>query len=189
MAAKKPTRFMSNSHLILEELSRKCDGRHAHQPLLDGRAKAAAIYPEGLCRAMCRGLVRQLAQKRAKVKSLLKVSAETKVGEKPEEEEHDQETARAWDDVSGKELDATGVQDARRKEMDYIEKKQVWTKASKAEAIKSGCKIVGGRWVDVDKGDATTPDYRSRFVAKEINTGYEEGLYASTPPLRRFAGY
>ena len=27
------------------------------------------------------------------------------------------------------------------------------------------------------------PDYRSRFVAKEINTGQEEGLFASTPPL------
>ena len=46
-----------------------------------------------------------------------------------------------------------------------------------------GCKVVGGRWVDVDKGDSSRPDYRSRFVAKEINTGYEEGLYASTPPL------
>ena len=46
-----------------------------------------------------------------------------------------------------------------------------------------GCKVVGGRWVDVDKGDLHRPDYRSRFVAKEINTGYEEGLYASTPPL------
>ena len=59
----------------------------------------------------------------------------------------------------------------------------MWWKASKAEALKLGCKVVGGRWVDVDKGDLQRPDYRSRFVAKEINTGYEEGLYASTPPL------
>ena len=42
---------------------------------------------------------------------------------------------------------------------------------------------MGSRWVDVDKGDASKPEYRSRLVAKEINTGYEEGLYASTPPL------
>ena len=90
-AAKKPTRFMSNSHLVLEELCRTCDGKHAHQFLLDCRAKAVAIYPEGLCQAICQGLVRQLAQKKAKVKSLFKVSAETKVGEKPEEEEHEQE--------------------------------------------------------------------------------------------------
>ena len=43
--------------------------------------------------------------------------------------------------------------------------------------------LVGGRWLDVDKGDVDRPEYRSRFVAKEINTGPEEGLFASTPPL------
>ena len=42
---------------------------------------------------------------------------------------------------------------------------------------------MGSRWVDVDKGDANRPEYRSRLVAKEINTAYEDGLYASTPPL------
>ena len=47
--------------------------------------------------------------------------------------------------------------------------------AEKAEAIRMGCKVVGGRWVDVDKGDTTRPDYRSRFVAKEK---------ASTAPWR-----
>ena len=37
--------------------------------------------------------------------------------------------------------------------------------------------------MDVDKGDTSRPDYIRIFVAKEINTGYEEGLFASTPPL------
>ena len=37
--------------------------------------------------------------------------------------------------------------------------------------------------MDVDKGDGQRPDNRSRLVAKEFNTGQEEGLYASTPPL------
>ena len=137
---------------------------------------------------MCKGLIRQLEVKRGNIKSLLKVRADTSMGEKPEEEEHNAEISRAWDDVSGKELDAKGVQQARHKEIEYIEKKQVWTKVSKAEAIRAGCKIVGGRWVDVDKGDATRPDYRSRFVAKEINTCYEEGLYASTPLWRLSVG-
>ena len=67
--------------------------------------------------------------------------------------------------------------------MEYIEKKKVWYRTTRAEAISMGCKIVGGRWVDVDKGDTSRADYRNRFVAKEINTGYEEGLFASTPPL------
>ena len=67
--------------------------------------------------------------------------------------------------------------------MTYIWNKEVWQKMDKQEAVKRGCKVVGSRWVDVDKGDTSKPDYRSRLVAKEINTGYEEGLYASTPPL------
>ena len=47
--AKKPTRFMSNSRAIGMELARKCDGRHAHQTLVDGRSKDAARYPVELC--------------------------------------------------------------------------------------------------------------------------------------------
>ena len=54
---------------------------------------------------------------------------------------------------------------------------------TKQQAVARGCKVVGSRWVDVDKGDASKPDYRSRLVAKEINTGPEDGLFASTPPL------
>ena len=68
---------MSNSEAVLKELSRKCDGKHKHEPLLDGRAKAAAIYPEGLCRAICKGLMEQLRMDKAQVKSLLKVGMET----------------------------------------------------------------------------------------------------------------
>ena len=56
-------------------------------------------------------------------------------------------------------------------------------KMSKQAALAKGCKVVGSRWVDVDKGDISKPDYRSRLIAKEINTGPEDGLYASTPPL------
>ena len=78
------------------------------------RAKAAAIYPEGLCRAICKGLVEQLRMDKAEVKSLLKVGVETKVGESPEEENHEEEVSKAWDDVSGKELDPMGVSFAYR---------------------------------------------------------------------------
>ena len=39
MAAKKPTKLMTNSWLIGRELKRKCDGKHEHQPLIEGRAK------------------------------------------------------------------------------------------------------------------------------------------------------
>ena len=42
---------------------------------------------------------------------------------------------------------------------------------------------MGTRWVDVYKGDDNNPEYRSRIVAKEFNSGQEERLFAATPPL------
>ena len=38
------------------------------------------------------------------------------------------------------------------------------------------------RWVDINKGDSIKPNYRSRLVAKEFNTGPCPELYAATPP-------
>ena len=57
--ALKPTRFASNSWLLLEELTRRCAHEHDHQPLIGGRATAAAEYPPDLCHAICCGFVRQ----------------------------------------------------------------------------------------------------------------------------------
>ena len=59
MAAKKPTRVMSNARCIVDELSIRCDKSHRHQHLVGGRASKASEYPDGLCRANCRGLARQ----------------------------------------------------------------------------------------------------------------------------------
>ena len=53
---KKPTRFVSNSPLMLEELSRKCDHTHPHWPLLGGRAQKAASYALPLIFAILRGM-------------------------------------------------------------------------------------------------------------------------------------
>ena len=77
--AKKPTKFMTNSRTLGAELKRKCDNSHEHQPLVDGRAKAAARYPEGLCRAICRGIVK-LKMERDKG---VRVVAELPVGDRP----------------------------------------------------------------------------------------------------------
>ena len=42
---------------------------------------------------------------------------------------------------------------------------------------------IGVRWVDVNKGDESQPNYRSRLVAREINTYKRDDLFAATPPL------
>ena len=46
-----------------------------------------------------------------------------------------------------------------------------------------GGKIMGVRWGGVNKGDQERPDMRSRLVGQEFNTGKNDELYASTPPL------
>ena len=137
----------------------------------------------GLCRAICKGLMRQIDIEKNQVISLLSLSAIDKVGDIPESEEDEYSWQSAWDDVSGKELNPSGVRMARALEIDHVNMKRVWRKITRSEAKRQGCKMIGTRWVDIDKGDEKKPDYRSRLVAKEFNTGQEEGLYASTPPL------
>lgn len=56
--ALKPTMFMSNSPIMLRELTRRCDGTHSHQPLLGCRASAAENYSMDLVIAMVRGMAK-----------------------------------------------------------------------------------------------------------------------------------
>ena len=56
-------------------------------------------------------------------------------------------------------------------------------KVPRAHQISSGGKVIGVRWVDVNKGDATDLNYRSRLVGRQFSIGRDDALYASTPPL------
>eukprot|EP00971_Amphidinium_carterae_P039485 775932-Amphidinium_carterae.1 len=56
-----------------------------------------------------------------------------------------------FDDVTGMELDARSVKEARQAECEYIESKEVWVKISRADAQERGISILKGRWVDVNK--------------------------------------
>ena len=89
----------------------------------------------------------------------------------------------AQDDVSGVALDPELVKKAREVEMTFFRKMVVYTRVPRAMQKMKGGKIIGVRWVDVNKGDAENPDYRSRLVGQEYNTGKDDELYASTPPL------
>lgn len=51
---------------------------------------------------------------------------------------------------------------------------------------KTGKSPMTVRWIDVNKGDTQNPNYRSRFVAREINTHKRDDLFAGTPPLEAF---
>ena len=52
----KPTRFMSNSVVMLQQLARECPRQHKHQPLLGGRAEQVADYPLRLLKALLHGI-------------------------------------------------------------------------------------------------------------------------------------
>ena len=188
--AKKRTQFMSNSDEICKELCRKCDGRHRHQALTGGRAEGSARYPEELCRAICMGLMREISRDRRKLAKLVDVGPKTCVrdsrGGTEQAAAADEEEAwkKAWDDITGEELDPKDVAEARAKEMKYVNEKKVWKVIPRREAQQKGWKIINTRWIDINKGDKENPNYRSRLVAKEFNDGVQhDGLFAATPPL------
>ena len=50
---------------------------------------------------------------------------------------------------------------------------------------KTNAKPVSTRWVDINKGDDSDPDYRSRWVGREFKgkDNDRDDLFAATPPL------
>ena len=89
-----------------------------------------------------------------------------------------------YDSISGEWLDTELVQAARQEEMAEVKKHKVYEKVYIQECYdRTGKAPIGTRWVDVNKGDAVHPEYRSRLVAQEVNTNRREDLFAATPPL------
>ena len=58
---------------------------------------------------------------------------------------------------------------AREEELAEFRKHNVYAKVPLEECYRITKKgPIGVRWVDINKGDSTNPEYRSRLVAKEI---------------------
>ncbi|MDA8582760.1 hypothetical protein N9L68_00975 [bacterium] len=93
--ARKRTRFVTNSWWIADALNRRCNGNHAHVPLLDGKALQAAEYPAEMCRAICRGLLREKDDRAMHVSPVLSIRSLQKGTKLPNaEEHHDEEEIR-----------------------------------------------------------------------------------------------
>ena len=67
--------------------------------------------------------------------------------------------------------------------MSYFRKFGVYKVVPRSHQKTTGGKVIGTRWVDVNKGDAENPNCRSRLVGREFNVGRDDTLYAATPPL------
>ena len=74
---------------------------------------------------------------------------------------------KAWDDVTDVELNVEDVRAARDPEMQYFERLRVYDRVDRSEIKRTGGKLIGTRWVDVNKGDSTNVDCRSRLVGRK----------------------
>ena len=76
------------------------------------------------------------------------------------------------------------VKAAHKLELEYFDAKEVWEKRPRAKALaRTGKAPISVRWIDTNKGDDDTPNYRPRLVAREIRRRGENPIFAPTPPL------
>ena len=89
-----------------------------------------------------------------------------------------------YDNLNGERLDPELVRKARAEEMREFANYGVYRKVPLSECYdRTGKEPIGVRWVDVNKGDRTSPEYRSRLVAQEIKRDKRLDLFAGMPPL------
>ena len=88
------------------------------------------------------------------------------------------------DNLSGEILSPDLVATARKEEIDFMLDWQVWEEVPVEICRKNtGKGPLGGRWVDVNKGDSKEPNVRCRYVAKEIAYYKDDDFFAAMPPL------
>ena len=157
---------------------------------MGGRAKAAQIYPDKLCRAILHGLKLQLVIDGVMRKSkdlmylMMATDGEDEVHNVVEDELAIDQWDQYYDDVSGKWLNTELVESARREEMQVFAEHKVYSKVPIEECRRVTSKEpVGSKWIDINKGDSANPEYRSRLVAQEIKRDVRDDLFAATPPL------
>ena len=162
-----------------------------------GRARKAQTYPRELCKAICVGLQEQIkadaagqflpmesSNEEATSRELMGTAKEIPEKYKTVEEPDEGLVETAWDDVSGAELDPNQVKKARAEEIDYIHMMKLYEKVTIDDCYKkTGKTPISVRWIDISKGDAQSPNNRSRLVAREINTYKRDDLFAATPPI------
>jgi hypothetical protein len=89
-----------------------------------------------------------------------------------------------YDQVTGRTLEPGLLAKARSEELGYIRKYGVYRKVPFEQAkARTGRPPIRTKWVDLDKGDAEHPAYRSRRVAMEVKKSWQATAFAGTPPL------
>ena len=63
-----------------------------------------------------------------------------------------------YDDVHGESLEKELAIQARKLEMDFFRRMQVYSKVDRSVAKHLGAKVITPRWIDTNKGDECKPD-------------------------------
>ena len=135
------------------KLECRCDGTHKHRTLTQGRASAAAKYPEELCSQIVEGIKEQIEQDMIGVNEVINMIMDN--GTDNGKEFEGLWTLRKgafWDDLHGVQLDEKLVMEACAKEMMYFRKMKVYVKTTNRECWEAtGKSPIMVRWVDTDK--------------------------------------
>ena len=183
---KKRTQIFTKSPSLANTLEQKqCSGLHRHVSLMHGRAKNCEIYPDEFCEKLCKAVAQDIRQSK-RDKQYTDVTMEMNAPmQVVKEEHHDMAQYEGYDfidDTTGRPLDKELATAARRLEIDFFRKRKVYTKVPRSHA--QGQKIITTRWIDINKGDADQPNYRSRLVGRELKLNNKRlDLFAATPPL------
>ena len=208
---RKPTKFMTNSPHIAKALSKRCAGRLGEcsrakggtHALCNGeRAKAAAIYPFALCRAILTGFRNQmiadgrLARGSVGLNCVMLDGGDTRdsvaetywLGGGADSQQvlkfKIADNEKFIDDLTGQPLDPALCRAARAKEMQFVKDKGLWVKRTIKECWdRTNGPPVTVRWVETNKGDDVCPNIRSRLVARQIRPAGQDAVFAPTPPL------
>jgi len=191
----KNTKWATNSPEIAAVLDQHCRNRrggpiHRHVALIGGLAKLAEAYPDELVVSVLEGLRRQMKADGSLSSIEMYASGPDPTEHLFPEESHqavDEELEKYYDDISGEELPANLVRDARQEEIQWINKIGLYTKVPRSVAQQRGKTVLPVRWVDVNKGDRSRMKLRSRIVGKELKARTKESLlahelFSATPP-------
>lgn len=165
----KMTRWLTNNRRIAQVLNGVCSNSkgktwHRHVHLINGRARAAQVYPPKLVRAILEALKQQLVDDGEYNQSLDSLGVGPVPDSTPvidEEEEAFKHLPAAdtplrgpiYDSNTGAELDPEKVAVARREELEWVHRQNLYAKVPESECRASGKVPITMKWVDRNKGD------------------------------------
>ena len=84
----------------------------------------------------------------------------------PKLDEYTEELSNVFDSIRGTRLDPELLKASRQVELDFMSRLGVYRKRSRTWATDRGILVIPTKWVDVSKGDAKQPEYRSRLYGE-----------------------